>query len=167
MCVMESGADRAAGDAKDFGDDGGLVPEVVAKDEDRAFLRLQPPERPIDDVAIRHARELVSRDVGGEVQYLQPAVPAPVAAGVLDAHVREHALDPEIKPVRIAEVRQVTPGDHQCVLQGILGPIDVVEDPPSDREQSIDTRANQVHECDLIATLRRDDELSIHRRPRC
>jgi hypothetical protein len=63
-----------------------------------------------------------------------------------------------------AEVRQVTPGDHQRVLQRILGPVDIPKDPTSDREQAVDARADQVHEGDPVATLSEDHEVSIHRR---
>jgi hypothetical protein len=167
MGVMETGSDRAPRHAEHLGDHGGLVSEVVTKDENRAHVRLQPSESAIHDVAIDHASELVARDVVGEVEDLELGVPAPVSSRVLDAHVREHPLDPEVEPVRIAEVRQVTPGDHQRVLQGILGPIDVSKDPSGDREQAIDACVNQVHEGDLVATPRRDHELSIHRRHRC
>jgi len=164
MCVVKSGPDRAVRNAKDIGDHGRLVSEVIAKDEDRAFFRLEPSEGPIHDVTVDDALELVGRRVTVDGQYLEPGVPAPVAPRVLDAHVREDALDPEVEPVRIAEVRQVTPGDHQCVLQGILGPVDISEDPSRDREEAIDAPAEQVDERDLVSALRRDHELSIHRR---
>ena len=129
MGVMKAGADRAARDAEGVGDGGGLVPDVVAQDEDRPFLRRQSPERAIHDIAVDHAREFIARGVVGEVEDFELGVPAAVPTSVLDAHVREHAMDPEVEPVRIAEVPQVTPGDHQRILQGILGPVDVVEDP--------------------------------------
>jgi len=164
MGVMKSGADRAAGKAKRLGNLRRFVSEEMAKDEDRPLIRLEPAERSIHDVAIDHACEDISLRVGVDLQDCQSRVPAAVPSSVLDAHVREHALDPEVEPVRIAEARQVTPGDHQRVLQGILGPVDVVKDPSCDREQAIDARAHQVHEGDLIATLRRHHELSIHRR---
>ena len=45
-----------------------------------------------------------------------------------------------------------------------LGPVDIAKDPAGDPEQAIEASAHQVHEGDLIATLRRDHELSIHRR---
>jgi len=136
----------------------------MAQHEDRTLFRLQSAERAVDDVTIDDTRELVACDVIGELEDLEPGVPATVSPRVLDAHVREHALEPEVEPVRIAEVRQVTPGDHQRVLQGILGPVDITEDPSGDREQAIDARAHQVHEGDLVAALRCDHELSIHRR---
>ena len=141
-------------DAEDLGDDGGLVPEVVAEHQDRTLLRLQPLERAIHDVAIDDAHELVGRDLILEPEDLH-AVATPLATSMLDAHVGEHALKPEVEPVRIAEVRQVAPGDHQRVLQGILGPVDVVQDPPRDGEQAIDATAEQVDEGDLVTALRR------------
>ena len=164
MRMVETGSDRAAGNAEDLSDRGRLVPEVIAKDEDRTLLHLQPAECAIHDVAIDDARELVARRVIGQLEDLELGVPATVSPRVLDAHVREHALEPEVEPVRIAEVRQVTPGDHQRILQGILGPVDIAKDPAGDPEQAIEASAHQVHEGDLIATLRRDHELSIHRR---
>jgi hypothetical protein len=167
MGVVESRSDRSPRHAEQLGDGSGLVPEVVAKNENRALVGLEPSEGAIHDVAIDHAGELVARNVVVEVQDLELRVSAPVSPRVLDAHVREHALEPEVEPVRIAEVRQVTPGDHQRVLQGVLGPIDIPENPSGDREQAIDTCADQVHEGDLVAAPRRDHELSIHRRHRC
>ena len=72
-------------------------------------------------------------------------------------------MDPGVEAVRIAEARKVTPGDHQRVLQGILGPIDVPEDPLCDREEPVAMHADQVDECRLVPALRRLDEIAIHR----
>ena len=72
-------------------------------------------------------------------------------------------MDPGVEPVRIAEARQVTPGDHQRVLQGILGPVDIPEDPMRDREEPAAAEADQVDERRLIASLCRLDEIAIHR----
>jgi hypothetical protein len=164
MGVVESGSDRARRDAEDIGNHRGLVPEVIAEDEDGSLLRRKPAERAVDDVSIDDARELVGCRGAVEGQNLEMGVPASVTASVLDAHVRDEALDPEVESVRIAEVRKVTPGDHQRVLQGILGPIDIPENPASDRVQAVDPRSDEVEESDLISALGRDDKLSIHRR---
>ena len=73
-------------------------------------------------------------------------------------------MHPRVEPVRIAEPRQVTPGDHQRVLEGILGPVDIAEDPLRDREEPVAVRLDQVHEGRLVPSLRRLDEVAIHRR---
>lgn len=164
MGVMESGSDGARRHAEDLGDRGGLISEVVAKDEDRALLGFEPSEPSVHDVTVHDTLKLVGRRVTVDVQDLQLRVPASITPGVLDAHVREHSLDPEVEPFRIAEVRQVAPGDHQRVLQSILGPVDISKDPPGDGEQAIDAPAQQVDECDLVPSLRCDHEFSIHRR---
>ena len=54
-----------------------------------------------------------------------------------DAGADDEAVQPGVEAVRIAEPRQVAPGDHQRVLEGILGPIDIPEDPLRDREEAI------------------------------
>jgi hypothetical protein len=60
-----------------------------------------------------------------------------------------------------AEARQVTPGDHQRILQGILGPVDVPEDPVGEGEEPIAAGTNQVDERRLVASLRRLDEVAV------
>src|SRR6202008_4007964 len=57
-CMVESGSDGARRLAERLGDLGGLVSEVVAKDEDRALLRRQPAKGTIELVAMGDARQL-------------------------------------------------------------------------------------------------------------
>lgn len=71
-------------------------------------------------------------------------------------------MDPGVESVRIAEVRQVSPGDHQRVLQGILGPIDVAEDPLCDREEPVTPNADQVDVRLPIPVPCHLDEVTIH-----
>jgi hypothetical protein len=67
---METGSDRAPRHAENLGDHGGLVSEVIAKDEDRALFQTQPAERTVHDVTVDHAGELVARDMFGDVEDL-------------------------------------------------------------------------------------------------
>ena len=117
----------------------------------------------VELVAIRQGQEIVGRGRIVEREHVQVCDPAALPSGVGDADVREKSVDPGVEAVRIAEVRQVPPGDHQRVLQGILGPIDVPEDPIRDREQAIPARSDQVDERRLISSLGRLDEVAIHR----
>ena len=90
---------------------------------------------------------------------------AALARCLPDAHVGQDAVEPGAEPVRIAEAREVTPGDHQRVLQSILGSVDVPKDPVRNREAAVAMKAYQVDECLLVAALGRYDEIPIHSHP--
>ena len=79
-----------------------------------------------------------------------------------DAGSDQEAAQPRVEAVRIAECGQVAPGDHQCVLHGILGPIDVAEDPLCDPEQAIRADTDQVGVCLPIPAASRLNEIAIH-----
>ena len=72
-------------------------------------------------------------------------------------------MEPGVEAVRIAESGQVTPGDHQRFLHGILGPIDVAEDPVGEREEAVATNADQVGICLPVPLPCGLDEISVHR----
>jgi hypothetical protein len=164
MCVVEAGTNRSRGNSEELGDLGRLVANVVAEDQDRPFVWCEPPEASIELVPIGDRKELVLGDRRIDGEHVQVVDPLAFPADVGHADIGEEAVDPGVEPVRIAEARQVTPGDHQRVLQGILGPVDITEDPTGNREQAIDATAEKVDKCDLVAALRCDHELSIHRR---
>ena len=71
-------------------------------------------------------------------------------------------MAPRVEAVRIAKAPEVTPGDHQRILQGILGPIDVAQDPLGDREQPVAADADQVDKCLPIPAAGRLHEIAIH-----
>ncbi len=75
----------------------------------------------------------------------------------------EETAEPRVESVRIAETGQGTPGDHQGVLYGILGPIDIAEDPVGDPEEPVATGTDQVGIRLPIAVPSRLDEVPIHR----
>ena len=112
----------------------------------------------------RSATESRSSEAAGPSTGSSPQVrgAATLARRLGDADTDEEAGQPRIEPVRIAEVPEVTPGDHQRVLQGVLGPVDVTEDPLGDREQAVAAHADQVDECRLVAVLCCRQELAIH-----
>ena len=68
------------------------------------------------------------------------ATSAALAHRLVHAGSDDETMEPRVEPVRIAEPGQVAPGDHQRVLHGILGPVDVAEDPLRDREEPVTAR---------------------------
>jgi hypothetical protein len=71
-------------------------------------------------------------------------------------------VQPADESVRIAKPPQLAPGDHQCLLRGVLGPIDVSEDPLRDREEPIAVGARENAEGFPVAPLRLLHEVAIH-----
>lgn len=164
MGMMEAGTNRSRGDSKELGDLGRFVANEVAEHQDRAFVRGEPPEATVELVSIRDAQELIRSRRAVDREHVQVADPLALPAGFGDADVREEPVEPGVEPVRIAEARQVTPGDHQRVLQGILGPIDIPEDPMRNREEAATAEADQVDERRLVTSLGCLYEIAIHRR---
>ena len=163
--VVQSGSDRARRDAEDLGDLGrGIAREVVQGEHDPLVGR-QPPEPAFELVPVGDRQELVGRRRSVDRQHPKVGHATPFPARLADADVDQELLEPRVEPVRIAERPQVTPGDHQRVLEGILGPIDVAEDPLCDREQPVGARTDQVDVRLPVAALGRLDEIAIHGRP--
>ena len=169
MGVMESRADRPGGNAEGVGDLDQGVPGVVMEHQHRPLVRGEAPEPSFELVSVTEHPELIGCRWSVDRERPQVDRPLSLTRGVRDADVREDLANPRVEPVRIAKAPQVAPGDHQCVLQGILGPVDIAEDPERDREQPIAAGMDQVHEGRLVAPLCRTDEIPVpaHLRPNC
>ena len=130
--------------------------------EDRPLVGRQPAEPAFEQVPIGDREQLIGS--GRSVDRQDPKVrgSATLARRLGDADVDEEALEPRIEAVRIAEAPKVTPGDHQRVLQGILGPIDVAEDPLGGRKEPVLPSDDQVDICRPIPVLCRLDEIAVH-----
>ena len=134
--------------------------------EDGALLGGEASKPTFKEVAIAHAQQLVRGRRSVDRQHPQVRRPTALARRLGDADVDEEALEPGIEPIRIAEAAKVTPGDHQRVLQGVLGPIDVTEDPLGDREETVGSDADQVDIRVPIPALCRPHEIVVHGAPR-
>src|SRR4030088_1683242 len=72
-------------------------------------------------------------------------------------------MQPGVETVRIAETRQVMPGGQQRFLEGILGAIDVAENPLCQCVESVATTADQVGVCLPVTVPCRLDQIDVHR----
>jgi hypothetical protein len=163
MGMMETGADRSTRDAEDLGDLDLVTALEVVEHEQGPLLRLQAAEAPLELIPVDDAQEVVGRgrDVYRQDAEVRDAVALAFRLGETGAN--NEAVEPGVESVRIAEPRQVTPSDHQRILQGVLGPIDVTEDPLGEGVQTVATDSDQVG-IGLPVTLPcRLDEISIHR----
>ena len=130
--------------------------------EDRPLFGRQPAEPAFEQVPVGNGEQVVGGRRSVDWQHPKVGGAAALARRLGDADVDEEALEPRIESVRIAEAPEVTPGDHQRVLEGILGPIDIAEDPLGDREEPVTPSADQVDIRLPIPVLCRLDEIAIH-----
>ena len=159
---MQARARRPSRDVERFGNLGWGVARVVVEHENRPLFGRQPPESALELVSIGDSEELVGR--GRSIDRQDPKVghATTFTRRLADADTDDETMEPRIEPIRIAESSHVTPGDHQRVLQGILGSVDIAQDPMGKPEQPITPRADQVDICLPISTLGRSHEVSIH-----
>ncbi len=159
---MQARACRPGRDVERFGNLGWCVARVVIEHEDCPLFGRQPPESALELVSIGDSEEVVGRGWSVDRQDPKIADTTTLARRLADADADDETVEPRIEPIRIAESSHVTPGDHQRVLQGILGSVDVAQNPVGKPEQPIAARADQVDICLPISTLGCGHEVSIH-----
>jgi hypothetical protein len=162
MGVVESRTGSTRWDAEGLGDLSRRVPEVVMHGEDGSLLGRQPLEPAFELVPIGHAEQFVARSRSVDREHAKDCCPVTLARRLGDADVDEQTLEPGVEPVRIAEAPQVAPGDHQRILKGILGPVDVSQDPMGDREEAVHPGPDEVDVRLPVTVPCRFDEVAIH-----
>jgi hypothetical protein len=73
-------------------------------------------------------------------------------------------VKPGIEGAGVTQAAELTPGIHDCVLNGILRGIPVTKDPPRDRVQAVVCGGREGIERLVIAPLCAFDEIGRHRR---
>ena len=160
--MVKTGAGGACRNAKDLGDLGRLEPGKMTQHENRALLGIQSAETALQLIPVGHGEELVraSRKIGRE--HVKIRDEAALTHRLMQTRADDEAMEPRVEPFRIAESGQITPGDHQRVLYGILGSVNVAEDPLGDCEEPVAARTDQVGIRLPVAASGRLDEIAIH-----
>lgn len=146
--VMESGPGRSRRNAERLGDLGGLEPDVVVRHEHGAVVRWEAAERLLELVAVDdgerriHRPRLPGTGVGLELHGRMSTT----RACRLVAAPNDDAGQPGIEPAWIAEPRQLAPGDHERLLHGVLGQVEVTQDPPREPELPVTSRSGEMDE---------------------
>lgn len=78
--------------------------------------------------------------------------------------MHQDPVDPRIEALDVAETRQLSPGDHECLLDGILRQPEVAQDPVRDRQELITSRTCQAGERLFVSGSRSLDEGKLHPR---
>ena len=156
-----------AGISEHLGDLHERQPEVVVQDEDRPLIDREPAERPLQFVAVGDGGRAVRgrRPIDGQ----DPDVRRPLARPLrfVVAGVDEDAMDPRLEALGLPQVREPAPGEHEGVLQRVLGETRVAQDPLGNRVERIADLVHQDGERLTIAPTGLLDEVSIHLDLRC
>jgi len=160
--MVESRAGRPDRDAEDLGDLGRFAALEVAQHEQRSLLRGESTEAPLELVPIGDGVKVVAGrgDVPG--QDAKVGNDSALARRLGKAGSDDEAMEPRVEAVRIAKPGQVAPSDHKRVLQGIIGPIDIAEDPLRERVEAVATNPDQVGVRLPVTAPCRLDEVAIH-----
>ena len=141
---MESGTGRPGGDAERLGNLRRFEARVMSKDEQYALLDGQASEAAFQLVPVSDGEEFILRRWKVSRKNAELSDEATIARRLGDAGSDDEAVEPGVEAVRIAERGQIAPGDHQCFLHSILGPIDVSQDPLRDPIQAVAANTDQV-----------------------
>src|SRR6478752_5502590 len=160
---MKTGPRGPNGDAKGGRDLRQRVPEVVVEDDDRSLPRRQLAEGMVEVVSRGDGARHIRR--GGKVRLEQPHAGhvTTFAAGFRVAGVDDQAMEPGVKPLAVAQGREVTPGAEHRLLGGILRTVWITQDPKGEGIAVVDARRHQGRECVLVAVPGPLDELGLHR----
>ena len=135
------------------------------EDDDRAVLRRQLPECALQGIAIVDRDDFVrsARSVDRE----RPDVGAPplVSAVLLVTGVDEEPMEPDLEALRVTQPRKLTPGKEECLLDGVLGPLDIAKDPVRDGVAAVTVEVDERGEGVVVACPRSLDQPRSHGRP--
>ncbi len=79
-------------------------------------------------------------------------------------------MEPDLEALGVAQPRELAPGEEECLLDGVLRPLHVPEDPVRDGEAAVAFQVDELGEGALVALPRPLDQprphwASLHGRP--
>ena len=132
------------------------------EDEDGALPDGEPPEGPLEQVAVVHGQVVVGAVRALDGKDPRALVPPLATPGLGVARVGEDAVEPRFEAGRVAQGSKLGPGRDQGGLDGVLGQVDIAEDPHRDRQASVAHHSRQGIERFRVALLRLADQLLLH-----
>ena len=163
--TLQPGLCGPGGNVEDVGDIGQWQVEVEVEDHDRALIDGQPPELAAEPISLHHVRREVDLGreailVGHEVDLGQ--VPAPVRPSQPITGADGEPVQPGVPCLGIAKSANVAPGQHERLLDRVLGAIRIPEDELGGAMQTASRRTHQLGECLVIAVPGSLHELDLH-----
>ena len=74
-------------------------------------------------------------------------------------------MEPDLEALSVAQPWEFAPGEEECLLDGVLGPLDIAQDPVGDGVATVTVQVDQLGKGDVIALPRSLDQPRSHGRP--
>jgi hypothetical protein len=62
-------------------------------------------------------------------------------------------VEPDLEAFGVAQPRELAPGEEECLLDGVLGPLDIAKDPIRDGVATVAVQIDELLEGDIVARL--------------
>jgi hypothetical protein len=161
---MEPGLHCAEGHADDVGDLPERQPGVVMQHEDRAVLGRQTPERAIQRVPVVDRDDGVGSTRSVDRQDPDARGPSTMAAQLLVACIDQEPIQPRRETLGVAKPRELAPGEEECLLDRVLGPIAIAKDPIRDAVAQVAVQVDELREGNVVAITSPFDQPRPHER---
>lgn len=158
---MDPGLGGPERDAERVGDLGDRESQVEVEDHGRSLVWLQAPEASVElVVVIDRAGPVFGRRLDPDHPDLRD-LPLPVPT-LVGAGIDDEPIQPRVPTLWVTQRREVTPGMHESILDGILCEVRVPKDEAGDGEESVAGRDREDLEGLVVAPLCRLDEIALH-----
>ncbi len=135
------------------------------QDDDGTVLGSEGSERPLEGIALVNGNGLVGSSRSVDRERSNVGGPPPVATELLVTGVHDEPVQPHLEATRVTQPWQLAPGEEECLLDGVLGPLDVAKDPIRDGVAAVTVQIDQLREGALVAVPRPLDQPLSHDRP--
>ena len=116
---------------------------VVVKDENGALLERQPPEGPLELVAVIDGQDVGRLCLAVHRQHPDLRAHAAPTPGLSVALMRQDPVQPRFEGVGITQAPELTPTGDERGLHRVVGPIGVTQDPERNRHAAIADQAGK------------------------
>jgi len=123
---------------------------VVVQDDHGAMLGREAPECPIQGIAIVDRDGLVRPGRPVDREGSDVRAPPPVPAELLVTGVHEKSMEPDLEALRISQPRELAPGEEECLLDGVLGPLRIAQDAIRDRVAEVAVEIDELTESGIV-----------------
>ncbi len=61
-------------------------------------------------------------------------------------------MEPDLEAFGVAQPRELAPREEECLLHGVLGPLDIAQDPVGDGVAAVTVQVEELREGDVVAS---------------